>query len=259
MERRVKVRPPLLYRGGVVPPPPFVPTDIADCELWLRGDDVVLNVTNVAQWNDLSGNGRNFVQGTAARQPVYESSVAGINNMPALRGDGTQDWMTMNANIIPGATLRTLFTVTENTLDQNAAVFVDGDTNTQTQFALKVGATLDTWAIQLLGGGSSSSTFSRTLNSWAYWAFMVNDPDLSLTTARRNGTAAPPVTQTAGVDMNVTANFSSVFATGFNASTVNGSQGLFQGSIAEIIYYSRVLNSVEIAQVEAYLAARYAL
>lgn len=46
--------------------------------------------TGVSQWNDLSGNGRHYAQGTAALQPSYSNRFAGY---PVLTFDGTDDFL----------------------------------------------------------------------------------------------------------------------------------------------------------------------
>lgn len=56
----------------------FTPIDIPGCQLWLDGADVtsmVLSSSSVTQWNDKSGNARNYTEyGTA---PVYSSAAGG--------------------------------------------------------------------------------------------------------------------------------------------------------------------------------------
>ena len=52
--------------------------------LWLDAVDsstITLNSTTVSQWNDKSGNGRNFSQATAGNQPVYSTSALNGKNV----------------------------------------------------------------------------------------------------------------------------------------------------------------------------------
>ena len=52
--------------------------------LWLDAADsstITLNSTTVSQWNDKSGNGRNFSQATAGNQPVYSTSALNGKNV----------------------------------------------------------------------------------------------------------------------------------------------------------------------------------
>jgi hypothetical protein len=70
--------------------PTWTPSALgSDLALWLDADDastITLNGSNVSQWNDKSGNARNFTQSTAANQPAYLAT--GFNNKPTLRTDG---------------------------------------------------------------------------------------------------------------------------------------------------------------------------
>ena len=57
--------------------------------LWLDANDtstITLNGSNVSQWNDKSGNGRNAVQAAAVVQPTY--NLTGLNGKPTLSFDG---------------------------------------------------------------------------------------------------------------------------------------------------------------------------
>ncbi len=52
--------------------------------LWLDAEDtatITLNSTTVSQWNDKSGNGRNFSQATATSQPVYSTNALNGKNV----------------------------------------------------------------------------------------------------------------------------------------------------------------------------------
>ena len=65
----------------------FNPKTIAGLQLWLDGDDastITLNGSNVSQWNDKSGAGRNVSQAVSGSQPAY---VTG-----SLNGRSGLDW-----------------------------------------------------------------------------------------------------------------------------------------------------------------------
>lgn len=58
----------------------FVPTDFDGCQVWLDAADtssVVLTSSNVTQWNDKSGNGNNFTNGSSSL--TYASKLNGNN------------------------------------------------------------------------------------------------------------------------------------------------------------------------------------
>lgn len=51
---------------------------------WQRADTVTLNSTTVSTWPDKSGQGRDASQGTAGKQPTYQSANAGYSGFPSL-------------------------------------------------------------------------------------------------------------------------------------------------------------------------------
>lgn len=72
-----------MHRAGISPwTPALLGSALA---LWLDAADeasITLNGSNVSQWRDRSGNGRNVAQSTASSQPQYEAT--GLNGKPAL-------------------------------------------------------------------------------------------------------------------------------------------------------------------------------
>jgi hypothetical protein len=63
--------------------------------LWLDAADAstVTTVSGaVSQWNDKSGNARNFTQSTAGSRPTYTASA--LNGRSAVTPDGSDDWLT---------------------------------------------------------------------------------------------------------------------------------------------------------------------
>lgn len=70
--------------------------------MWFDADDastITLNGSNVSQWDDKSGNGRNATQATAANQPAY--TTAGLNGKNVVTFDGSDngDILTTNYNL----------------------------------------------------------------------------------------------------------------------------------------------------------------
>ena len=73
----------------------WTPTDLgASLQLWLDADDassVLTSGSQVTQWNDKSGHGRNAVQATPANQPSY--GVATLSGMPAVSFSGAARYL----------------------------------------------------------------------------------------------------------------------------------------------------------------------
>lgn len=88
-------------RAAVQAPPATAWTPAAldsSLALWLDAADastITLNGSNVAQWNDKSGNARHATQITPARQPLYDP--VGLDGQPTIRCDGVDDNLTANA------------------------------------------------------------------------------------------------------------------------------------------------------------------
>lgn len=65
----------------------WTPAKIGDLALWLDADDastITLNGSNVSQWNDKSGNGRNATQTAAGNQLTYNATDSMVNNKPSI-------------------------------------------------------------------------------------------------------------------------------------------------------------------------------
>jgi len=75
----------------------FLPPPVAGVQFWYDATQIVgLNDGDaVATWNDLSVNGRNLTQGTAASQPTYQTNEQ--NGKPGVLGDGVDDSMSTTA------------------------------------------------------------------------------------------------------------------------------------------------------------------
>jgi hypothetical protein len=70
-------------------PSPLAPADASvlgpQLKLWLRSDvGVTVSSGKVTQWDDQSGNGANFVQGTDAIRPVYTAANGSFAGKPSL-------------------------------------------------------------------------------------------------------------------------------------------------------------------------------
>lgn len=75
-----------------VPVAATIPTDLANCVLWLDADDLGLADNDpVPTWSDLSGNGNHVAQATGASQPTFKTNR--LNGKPAVRFDGTDDYL----------------------------------------------------------------------------------------------------------------------------------------------------------------------
>jgi hypothetical protein len=93
---------------------PFLPTNIAGCSMWLDAADtgsVVLSGSNVTQWSDKSGNGRNAVVSSTAFATYSNSGLYFANSLYTT---------TLSAS----PTSETLFLVFNNTSSSNTGAII---------------------------------------------------------------------------------------------------------------------------------------
>lgn len=79
---------------------------------WLDATDaatLTLSGSEVSQWNDKSGNGVNFTQGTSANRPTLYTDPVTSNQF--IRFDGSNDSMSVTNNFWEGKTAFTIFWV----------------------------------------------------------------------------------------------------------------------------------------------------
>jgi len=89
----------------------FNPKSISGLAAWYDASvasSLTLNGSTVSQWADLSGNGRNQSQATAAIQPTYNAT--GLNGKGTLTTTGTQ-WMQASAFATAAGGAYTVFSV----------------------------------------------------------------------------------------------------------------------------------------------------
>lgn len=195
----------------------------------------------VSAWADQSGNGRNLAQATATRQPYL--ALDQINGHSAIVFDGSDDYLRVNYTesqplttflvCIPAATPF----VGAQPQDGgggtgNNCRFYVADATGQ-DYGMFSGATLQT------SGNLDDSTVwqsVRNIFNSTSSSFAVNG------TVRASGDAGAVGSSglTIGAFGNLVSNFTDC-------------------SVAEVIRYGRVLTAPEIAQVEAYITARYSL
>ena len=196
-----------------------------------------------------------FKQPTLANQPKFSEGI--INNLPAVRFDGTDDFMIASQVGISGKGL-TVFMVGQR------SAFPGGYQAGLTGLATSVGHWDD-----CLGGGSFilfadyNSSIATCSNVATYYGTIahpgnsvpfVYDIVMTSTTSNMfiNGASAS----------NTTASFSFLFdvlRAGCRYNSSSNNTAFYNGYIAEIIIYSRALNAEERKAVEGYLSKKYAI
>jgi hypothetical protein len=215
----------------------FDPGDVAGLWLWLDAPQLRLTAdAAIATWNDLSGNGRNFVQATAARKPTYKTSIQ--NGLAIARFDGGD--MVASAAVQSLTQPCTMFFVASRT------------GNTSAYNILLTEATSE----QIAAG------FNTTANNW----YIYTQPDAPDTqaaadsafhvlTAQFNGTSS--LMRADGTQVAKSMTDQDVSADTFNIGATNALGAPLAGDIGEILIYEAALSAANIALVEDFLADKW--
>lgn len=229
-------------------------------KLWLRADagafsdagvTAAVNNATVYQWNDFSDNSFHALQTTAGSRPTFKTAI--LNGKPVLRLNGTTHQMLMNAGLNNASVLpMAFFAVTNNTTNPKGLFdsrplapncfrfFNDGSgpgANNSVEFhnnnPAKGSLNLSTSGsvISILAGLDGSS--NRQLD-----AYITGTQIGSVETGNTD-----PV----------------VFNSARLGSINTGSDGFFNGDVAEVIYFNSEINEAQRIIVENYLGAKYGL
>ena len=200
--------------------------------LWLMGDNgVAISGTRIPMWADMSGLNNNATQGTVNNQPSYVSS--GLNGLPIVSfNEDSARYLKFPEQ----TTVRTVFWV----LDETRSFFGDC----------------------LLA--DSASTPQTPFNQYNGPDVFCNSPDAGMA-VRLNGTALASYWTTL-MPLNswnmitaCTSTNAKVNNLAWDRMAVNGDNYTFDGNLAEILVYNRVLSAQEINTVETYLNSKWGL
>ena len=221
----------------------FLPTDLAGNILWLRADpaNIILNGDDVSTWLDRSGAGNDATQGTAANQPVYESSYAGLNGRAAIKFTGAvNEFFQLTIDSLTAVDSTVFFAVHNGVGGTNPYYLWDADAGDRTIYTLQTGS----------GTGEPG-----------YYDGSWHDDDV----------ATPKTAQVVSFRFDGGGNTGEIFRDGSLIYTdtytarrhTDGDlcESLPAGDVrvAEMVAYFRALNDAEREQVEAYMMARYGL
>lgn len=230
--------------GGATPP--FVPTDIADCILWLDAADTA-TITDtagaVSQWNDKSGNGYNATQGTNANKPI--SGTRTINGLNVL------DFQGDDKVVLPSAL---------HPLPQgNNTVFIVGATdNTAASGTLLSGTSSGSTRYRIMhlnSSGNQLEVVNGTASNPASYTFNTNAHIYSLF---RSNAAIIGAVDGATIVNTLAATSASINALAVGTQANNTSVG-WDGPVGEVVIYNRALSPSESNQVLSYLSAKWSI
>jgi hypothetical protein len=209
--------------------------------LWLDANDastITLNGSTVSQWNDKSGNNRNFTQGSATNQPTYNAT--GLNNKPALILD-IDDIMSGNVPIDDPMSVYSVAQLTDLSGTYRRII-----SSRQIQTGMFFGVNAGGFATFFGSGLTWNDINANSPN------FSPSNP--SILGVVNAGSIATPYTN--GVAQNT--------KLGSMAGTVSMDIGVFSsqpwvGPISEIVLTSTALSTTDRQKLEGYLAHKWGL
>lgn len=233
---------------GAVPSPTVngpAPQSVPNLALWLDASALagLGDGAPVSSWNDRSGQGHHATQATAASRPTLRTTA--LNGMPAVRFDGSDDFLALTGAVVSGAQPRTLFFVARPSAGGNRSI-VD----------LGIGATSG-------GGFQISPEVGVRINGGSrMWKPAASTASVTFGVVQLTG----GTTATLNLWINGVARAPSSTADSAVQTTGSGSVGRwtaggnhFAGDIAELIVYGHALSASEQTVVEQYLRAKYDL
>lgn len=242
----------------------FSPTSITNIKAWFKADGTITKDGSnvVSQWSDDAGTGNHMAQATAGRRPTWVDSV--LNGKPIVRfdststatgkflskdgwnGGGVLDDMTVFIVHKPGNTTSTMVPVGSSDQFGDWSIF----TNRNDKFVSIQGKNSETGTI-LDGSTAESSSFKVVSATLSYKVGPYNDR----ATVRLNGSVEVN-DQITGAARPEAMRIGSGYGTDYSALP---NTYWYNGDIAEVIVYAKILNSTELGQVESYLTGKYGL
>ena len=232
---------------------------ITGLNLWLETtlDDSVISATNGntpengdlnSAWNDINNQDlikNNATQGTTLNQPTYV--LNGINGLPTLNFNGTSNLLNVGSGIISGPEF-TVITVLKRSASTSSAIL--GPTSTS-GVSLGYGGGSTVAIVFNSNGGSGSSIATYTVPAYSTPSPVImsfTENSSSTSTFYLNGAIQGP--SVIGMPYARPASY-----------TVGRSftYGYFQGNLAEMIIFNRVLKASERANIENYLAIKWGI
>lgn len=253
------------YRVGQRPGAVVDPNTLPNLQVWYNAD--LSNTTNfnvapangadISQWKDRSAFGHNANKsGNAAVKPKWIANQAGVGNTyGVLRFDGVDESLTIN----PIAWMQSLsgfslFVVGKGTTLGGSPRTICA-TNTG---GFQISHNASNWRVEAGGGtGVSTVTGIGDTSRFNIYALIYDGAGIGNTgklSFRYN--KSPRTLSYTGIVSTITSAVASTFYIGVGQT---GNADFFTGDIAEMIMFTRTLNSSEIGGVESYLTSHWNL
>lgn len=224
----------------------FAPIDIPNCALWLDATDpnsMTLSGSNITQWNDKSGNGRNMTaSGTI-------TNTGSINGLTAANWASDAYFYGSASNTGTTVTVFAVFNMTSSTSGGAARVVSLGVSGTNDFDNISSAVPILRRTGTIVGAYRNGTELSRNTNAIDQVVLMCSLFNGSSNTIYTNGTASTSVANTG------TFNYTQHrIGASTNAADTNS---LFKGTIGEVIIYNDALSDINRQVIEGYLSRKW--
>jgi hypothetical protein len=234
--------------------PFFSPTSITGCSFWFDGTDsstITLSSGSLTQWNDKSGNGKNFTAVSGFANATVSSAFQNGLNVFNFSGNGLYRTPLGSAVYPQDAYVIVALKSTTSHVD----VLGMGDSTTDNFNSLTFAENVaKRWQNGSSGGGRLIySPTDETSTSFLLMQWSIANGNFLL---RRNGTQLVQGSQSYGFSSPSTA----ILQIGYrHADTVYGTYANFSGYIGEIVVFNSQLGTTDRQNIESYLAQKWGL
>lgn len=154
---------------GVTSAMEWTPFDIPTLLAWYRADTLTESGGNVTQWTDKYSGGYHLAG--ASNKPAYLSSVAAINNKPAVSFDGTNTEALINTSMPLSDGIRIYLVMQETAQVNNATIFDTGTVADDMRLRM-VGTPSDD--LGLFSGAVFNGGQNITVSTWFKFGALFN-------------------------------------------------------------------------------------
>jgi hypothetical protein len=220
--------------------------------LWLDAADaatVTAPGNIVEQWNDKSGNFRNATQSTSGKRPLF--AAAGLNSMPAIDCDGTDDELLLASVTSLTSVSQSLFVVAkrDNAAGRTEVSIAIGNSSTSDSVA-----EIPCWSNNVMytqvGYAADRPAPISVITDSPYIASVTGG---SIQRSYVNGTLIGTGASQSTTSFSVTAGYVG------SGSAVSISGRFFDGKISEIVLLPQEASTATRQLVEGYLAHKWGL
>ncbi|MBS1954390.1 MAG: chitobiase/beta-hexosaminidase C-terminal domain-containing protein [Cyanobacteria bacterium SZAS-4] len=218
--------------------------------VWLKSDfGVLTSGSNVTDWTDMSGSGNTASQSNNSKRPALVTGA--VNGLPTLTFNGSTQFLQSPAGLADFTAGASAFIVTKPTSIVNNARFFDfGNGATSNNLYLSETTTNGTNLYAYSGSTASHVTSPSGVTAGQY----------QIVEAVHDGTGAAFL-YTNGVQggQGLVNNLTNTSRSGNYFGTDFAKALFFSGEIAEVLIYNTAITPAQRANVESYLAAKYAI